>query len=429
MPTLTERLTRRTRRVVMHRMRRRIDLARLDAVPESLVWPLAREGVGPTPQLARVREQEPVHRLTSFLGMTIWIVTGEQECRQVLADSGSFSNDIRPFVGGDPDGSGPGYIGGLGFTDPPDHTRLRKLLTPEFTMRRLERLRPQIARIVESRLDAVAAELDGPSGVADLVATFAFPVPFQVICELLGLPDDDAATFQELGAARFDVSGGGVSAFGAMSESREFLMDFTRRQRIAPGDGLIGQLIRDHGDELDDVELGGLADGVFTGGLETSASMLSLGAAVLLDHPEHYARVGSDPSVVAATVEELLRYLTVVQIAFPRFPLRDMEVGGRQIHEGDVVICHLAAADRDARRGPRMDAFDPTRPVGPHLAFGHGFHRCVGAELARLELQIAFPAMARRFPDLTLATDRLPHRERSIVFGVESVPVRRAPVT
>lgn len=426
MPALTARLSRHTRRLVLGRVRRRIDLSRLDAVPESLVWPLAREGVGPTARLAAVREREPVHRLTSFLGMTIWIVTGEQECRQVLADSGSFSNDIRPYVGGDGDVAGGGYIGGLGFTDPPDHTRLRKLLTPEFTMRRLERLRPSIVRIVDARLDAVAADLDGPAGVADLVPTFAFPVPFQVICELLGMPDEDAARFQDLGAARFDVSAGGVSAFGAMSDSRAFLMDFTRRQRTDPGDGLIGQLIRDHGDEIDDVELAGLADGVFTGGLETSASMLSLGAAVLLDHPEHYARVGSDPSVIGTTVEELLRYLTVVQIAFPRFPLRDMGIGGTQVREGDVVICHLAAADRDPRRAPQLDAFDPTRPVGPHLAFGHGFHRCVGAELARLELQTAFPALARRFPDLELATDRLPHRERSIVFGVESVPVRRS---
>ncbi|CCH79496.1 Cytochrome P450 [Nostocoides japonicum T1-X7] len=431
-PTLTERLSRRTRRIVMKRAQRRIDLSRLDSVPESLVWPLAREGVSPTPRLAEIRDREPVHRLTSFLGMTIWVVTGEAECRQVLADTGAFSNDIRPFVGGDAKGLGGapgGYIGGLGFTDPPEHTRLRKLLTPEFTMRRLERLRPHIVRIVDRRLDAVAADLEGPTGIADLVPSFAFPVPFQVICELLGLPDDDAATFQELGAARFDVSAGGVSAFGAMSDSRAFLMEFTKRQRADPGDGLIGQLVRDHGGEIDDVELAGLADGVFTGGLETSASMLALGAAVLLDHPEHYARVGSDPSVIGVTVEELLRYLTVVQIAFPRFPLRDLEIGGVRVRQGDVVICHLAAADRDARRGPQMDAFDPTRPVGPHLAFGHGFHRCVGAELARLELQTAFPALARRFPDLVLASDRLPHRERSIVFGVESVPVRRSTTT
>lgn len=425
MAALTERLSRRTRSIVMHRVRRRIDLSRLDAVPESLVWPLARDGIAPTPRLAQVRDTEPVHRLTSFLGMTIWLVTGERECREVLADAKSYSTDIRPFVGGGSEGSGGGYIGGLGFTDPPDHTRLRKLLTPEFTMRRLERLRPQIAQIVDERLDAVGVALEAPPGVVDLVPTFAFPVPFLVICRLLGLPDEDATTFQELGAARFDVSAGGASAFGAMSDSRSFLMDFTRRQRADPGDGLIGQLIRDHGDEIDDIELGGLADGVFTGGLETSASMLSLGAAVLLDHPEHYARVGSDPAVVAATVEELLRYLTVVQIAFPRFPLRDMQIGSQQVRQGDVVICHLAAADRDPRRDSRLDAFDPSRPVGPHLAFGHGLHRCLGAELARLELQTAFPALAARFPELSLAADRLPHRQRSIVFGVESVPVRR----
>jgi cytochrome P450 len=415
----------RVRRLIIARSQG-VDLSQLDRVPDSLAWPLHREGPDPVARLGEMREQGPVAKLTSFLGMNVWLVTGEPEARQVLADTTSYSTDIRPFMGkrgSDTDGD----IGGLGFTDPPEHTRLRKLLTPEFTMRRLERLRPRIAAIVDSQLDRVAEEAAAAGGVVDLVPTFAFPIPFLVICELLGLPDEDRETFRQLGSARFDVSYGGQGVFGAVSDSRRFLMEATAKQRRDPGEGLIGQIIREHGDEINDFDLGGLADGVFTGGLETSASMLALGTAVLLDHPEDYRRVGSDPAVVDRAVEELLRYLTVVQIAFPRFPKTEVEVGGQRILPGDVVICQLAGANRDPRLGAKMDAFDLSRPVSTHLAFGHGFHRCVGAELARMELRTAFPALARRFPDLSLATDRVDYRRLSIVYGVDALPVRLEP--
>jgi cytochrome P450 len=423
---LTTYLKAQTRRLVLSRVGNHgIDLSQLERVPESLVWPLHRDGPDPVTRVGEVRDREPVHKLTSFLGLTIWLVTGEREVRQVLADTSSYSNDIRPFMGRK-GSTTDGDIGGLGFTDPPEHTRLRKLLTPEFTMRRLERLRPKITEIVARQLDELEAQAAAGDGVVDLVPAFAFPIPFLVICELLGLPDEDRDTFRELGSARFDVSYGGTGVFGAVSDSRRFLMEATRKQRSNPGDGLIGQIIREHGDDINDFDLGGLADGVFTGGLETSASMLALGTAVLLDHPDDYARVGSDVTAVDRTVEELLRYLTVVQIAFPRFPKHDVELGGHRIAHGDVIICQLAGANRDGRLGEMMDAFDPSRPISTHLAFGHGFHRCVGAELARMELRTAFPALARRFPDLTLATDRLAYRELSIVYGVESVPVRLA---
>jgi cytochrome P450 len=399
-----------------------IDLSQLDKVPDTLSWPLQRDGVDPVERLGELRAREPVSKLTSFLGMNIWIVTGDAEVREVLSDTTSYSNDIRPLMGRR-GSTTDGDIGGLGFTDPPDHTRLRRLLTPEFTMRRLERLRPRVADIVERQLDEV--ERQGTDhGTVDLVPTFAFPVPFLVICELLGLPDEDRDTFRDLGSARFDVSYGGQGAFGAVSGSRRFLMEATSRQRRNPGDGLIGQIIREHGDDINDFDLAGLADGVFTGGLETSASMLALGTAVLLDHRDDYRRIAEDPASVEHTVEELLRHLSVVQVAFGRFPKHDVELGGQRIAQGDVVICHLPGANRDARTGAGLEEFDAQRAPTSHLAFGHGFHRCVGAELARMELRTAFPALARRFPDLALATDRLTFRENSLVYGVDSLPVR-----
>jgi cytochrome P450 len=350
-----------------------------------------------------------------MFGMNIWLVSGQAEARAVLADQGSFSNDIRPFVGAS--GSS---IGGLGFTDPPEHGRLRGLLTPEFTMRRITRLAPRIEEIVDAQLEEMHAA--GP--VVDLVEKFAFPIPFLVICELLGLPDEDRDRFRALSHARFDVSSG-AGAFGAISESQLFLQEAVRRQRAEPGDGLLGRIIAAAGDSVTDEEIAALADGVFTGGYETTASMLALGSLVLLRDRRFFDLVRDDDSAIDAVVEEMLRYLTVVQIAFPRFAKVDLELFGKHIRKGDVVIAALSRADRDARVGPDLNSFDPRRPPSPHLAFGHGFHRCVGAELARLELRIAFPRLARRFPELALATapSNLRFRDRSIVYAVDSVPV------
>jgi cytochrome P450 len=402
-----------------------IDLTQLHRVPDRLSWPLDRQLADPHPRVSEMRAQDPVSKLVTFLGMDVWLVTGDAEAREVLSDQTSYSTDVRPYYG--KSGASNGDIGGLGFTDPPEHTRLRKLLTPEFTMRRLARLKPAIDRIIEQQLDETERVADENDGIVDLVPTFAFPIPFLVICELLGLRDEDRETFRALGSARFDVSIGGAAIMGAVGASREFLFAECGRQRSEPGPGLIGQIIREHGDEIDDFDLGGLADGAFTGGLETSASMLALGTVVLLGRPDLYAAMATDPASVSPTVEELLRHLSVVQVAFPRFAKEEVIVAGHKIRKGSCVMVHLPAADRDPRTYPAGDALDPSRATSSHLAFGYGFHRCVGAELAKMELRAAYPALARRFPDLALdvPADALNYHAKSIVYGVESVPVRR----
>ena len=404
-----------------------IDLTRLDRVPDHLGWPLQRAGVDPVPRLGELRDREPVSKLTSFLGLDVWLVTGDAEAREVLADTTSYSTDIRPYVGRAGSATD-GDIGGLGFTDPPEHTRLRRLLTPEFTMRRLARLQPSIEAVVERQLDELTAafEIDGE---VDVAQSFAFPIPFLVICELLGLPDERREHFRSLASARFDVTSGGMGTIGAISGSREFLLAEAARQRRDPGPGLIGQIIREHGDEINDYDLGGLADGVFTGGLETSASMLALGTAVLLRDGDLWRRMADEPAAVPALVEELLRYLSVVQVAFPRFAKDDLTVAGRRIRKGAVVLVSVPAANRDPR-AYAGDVIDPARATGSHLAFGHGMHRCVGAELARMELRAAFPALARRFPTLQLAVpfEELRFHALSIVYGVDAVPVTLGPV-
>jgi cytochrome P450 len=412
-------------RLITRRIQRKgIDLSAMTFIPERSKVPLQRIGTDPVPRLAQLRATDPVHRLKFPFDFRVYLVTGHEQVRAVLADRENYSNDIRHLL----PGSGPGTaedVGGLGFTDPPVHTRLRKIVTPEFTMRRLARLEPMIEGIVAQQLDELAAA--GPT--ADLAALLSFPVPFQTICALLGLDLDDRAAFARLGVQRFDATGGAAGAFGAVSEQREFLFDAVARQRKEPGPGLIGQIIRDEGDLISDVDLAGLADGVFTGGYETTAGMISLSTMVLLRDPAHaeLVRTGSRADV-DRVVEELLRHLSVVQLAFPRFVKRDMEIAGHPLRAGDVVLASLSGANRDpATAGADPDAFDPARvPTSGHLAFGHGIHRCIGAELARMELRIVLPALLRRFPDLALAVpaEQLAFRPLSFVYGLDELPVR-----
>jgi cytochrome P450 len=390
------------------------------SLPDSVLWPLRRHGLDPVPELGRRCAQEPVSRLAVPFGVRVWLVTGYEECKAVLGRVEGFSNDFGNLAGT----AGVGVQhnpGGLGFADPPVHTRLRRLLTPEFTMRRLARLGPRIDAIVAQVLDAME-DSDAP---VDLWRSFALPIPSLTICELLGVPYDERARFQQLSAARFDLAGGASVSLDAIGQSLAYLRDLVVRQRATPGDGLIGALIREHGDAVDDEEMAGLADGILTGGLETTASMLALGALVLLrDRPAAALIRGDDGAAVHRFVEELLRYLSVVQVAFPRFATAGVKLGGASIAAGDIVVCVLSAANRDRVYDGGGD-FTPTRPPRPHLAFGYGAHRCVGAELARMELRVAYPALVRRFPGLRLAVDptQIPFRDASIVYGLESLPV------
>lgn len=405
------------------------DVSKLRMLPSGMLFPLRRNGLNPVPKLGRARDRAPISRLPVPFGLTVWLVTGHAEAKAVLADAEGFSTDFANLAG-----QAMGAManpGGLGFADPPVHTRLRKLLTPEFTMRRLARLTPRIHDIVEERLDAMAAAA-GPDGCnpVDLVAEFALPIPSLVICELLGVPYTDRADFQRLAMARFDVfAGAAAQSLGAITDSVDYLRGVVAEQRRHPGDGLIGMILQEHGDEISDDELAGLADGVLTGGFETTASMLALGALVLLRDPAAFALVRDDDDAVHGFVEELLRHLTVVQVAFPRFARRDLLVAGTPIAKGDVVIVSLSGANRDPRFGTDLDTIDPTRPPTSHVAFGHGLHRCIGAELARMELRAAYPALVRRFPSARLAipADRLQFRKASIVYGVESLPAILTP--
>lgn len=377
--------------------------------------PLLRDGLDPVAAPDRAVRKLPVP-----FGPAVWLVTGHPEVRAVLGDAQRFSNDfgrLAHLAGLDEDE----HPGGLGFTDPPRHTRMRRLLTPEFTARRLHRLQPRIDAIVRDHLDV----LDGAER-PDLVRDFAVPVPMLVICELLGIPEAQRERFRRLATSRFDLLTGAGSSIAAMSESLHLLRQVIAAQRAEPGDGLLGALIAEHGDAVTDRELAELADGVLTGGYETTASTIALGSLVLLEDAELFELVRADESAVPGAVEELLRYLTAVQVAFPRFARTEVEIGGMRIAAGDVVLCSLSAADRDERFVADPERVRPGRErAAGHLAFGHGAHRCIGAELARMQLRTALPALVRRFPLIRTAVgrDRLQFRKMSIVYGLDSLPV------
>lgn len=393
-------------------------------VPAGVRFPLQRNGVDPVPRLEASRASGDVVRLARLLGTRVWLVTGYDAARAVLADSDTFANDVRGLIGRQ--GRAPAErIGGLGMTDPPDHERLRRVLTPYFTRRRLTALQADVDRVVGAALDDMAAH--GPE--VDLVARFGFAVPFGVICDLLGMPAVDRDEFRRRGAARFDLTAGSARLFDTAAGTRQFLIDLVSAERRSPHlpEGLLARMVAEHGADLDDVELGGLADGVFLGGYETSASMLSLGTWVLLQHPAAWTTLRrGEPAEVDRVVEELLRFVCPVQVAFPRVARHEVRVGGQRVRAGDVVVVSLTGAGRDPARHTDASRFDPTTPSAGTLAFGHGLHRCVGAELARMELRTALVALARRFPDLALACDAADLRftELAIVHGVEALPVR-----
>ncbi len=411
-------------RTLGRRPSRRAHGSLLNRLPTALRLPLLREELDPVPQLAAVRERAPVSPLAMPFGMTGWLVTGYDECRRVLADADTFSSDFANLMG-------TGGIatdrrpGGLGFIDAPDHTRLRRLVGPEFTMRKLAALSPFVERLVAEQLDLMARRADGEAPASiDIVGSFAVPIPALTISHLLGIEPDERDQFLALCRARFNVLEGVGDSLGSISQSLDYLSSTVARQRARPGEGLLGRIIAAHGDEVTDLELAGLADGVLTGGFESTASTLALSVIALTRDPAaREVMVHGDPAEVAAVVEELLRYLSVVQVAFPRFARRRAEVGGVIVEAGDVLVCSLSGANRDPQLASGLDGLRLTPVETSHLAFGHGVHRCLGAELARLELRIALPALFRRFPQLRLAAEPPVYRGLSVVFGVDELGV------
>jgi cytochrome P450 len=376
--------------------------------------------------LTELREHEGVRRITTPLGQIVYLVTRYEDVREVLADHGRFSNvTLSPTSPlGDPiaaDQRDRATAGQLIAFDPPEHTRLRRLLTREFTTRRMRQLEPRVVEIVDQHLDATAAA--GPP--ADLVATFAQPIPSLVICELLGVPYADRADFQYRTQRLLDLSLTPEERQQMAREDRDYLDLLVQRARKNPGEDLIGMLIREHDDELGPDELAGIASLLLIAGHETTANMLGLGTLALLRHPDQLARVRDDPAQVEPAVEELLRWISITHTAVPRTTTTEVELAGQTIPAGEMVMCVLSSANRDRALIEEPDRLDVGRRTSGHLAFGHGVHHCIGAPLARMEMRIAFPALLQRFPGLALAVpfEEVPFRTLDFVYGVRALPV------
>jgi cytochrome P450 len=388
---------------------------------------MRRDGFDPAPELAGVRDDEGIRLIETSFGYPAYLVTRHADVKNVLADSARFSNESRrafespdapPISDEERARIRAGNL--LGF-DPPEHTRLRRMLTPEFTVRRMRRLEPRIVEIVDDHLDAM--EKAGPP--ADLVADFALPIPSLVICELLGVPYADRASFQARTGRLLDLSLPQDERLELARDGRDYMADLVARTQAAPGDDMLGMLVRDHGADLTTDELIGMAQLLLVAGHETTSNMLGLGTLALLQHPEQLELVRDDPAAVASAVEELLRWLSIVHSGIPRNTTQNVELGGVAIPADSLVILALAAANRDPRFDDDGDRLDVTRDAAGHVAFGHGLHHCLGAPLARMEMRIAFPALLRRFPGLAPAVpfEEIGFRAFHFVYGLHALPV------
>jgi hypothetical protein len=281
---------------------------------------------------------------------------------------------VPPSVEEDGSGQQPGELPDF---DPPEHTRLRRMLTPEFTVRRINRLRPWIEEIVTRHLEAM--EQAGPP--TDLVAAFALPVPSLVICELLGVPYADREQFQRLSSRSLDFSIPEEQQKQAYMDMLGYMATLVARQRRAPDEAMLGMLVREHGDDLTDAELTGIGNLLLFAGHETTANMVGLGTLLLLEHPEQLALLRDDPApeTVERAVEELLRYLTVVNHGVTRTATEDVVLGRQRIKAGEHVMVSLPTANRDETVFQEPDRLNLTRKPEPHVAFGHGIHHCLGA--------------------------------------------------
>jgi cytochrome P450 len=384
----------------------------------------------PLGYFARVREQGPVVPVQLPDGGQYWLITRYADVRAALADPRLHKDYVRKLAGPDwqPDPMTLFLNVHMLAADPPDHTRLRKLVTRAFTARRIAGLRPRIEAITTSLLDAMAARVQAGAGEVDLIEAFAFPLPVTVICELLGVPAADQEKFKSWSRATVDSMVTQAEAVAAATAMYHYFTELIAAKRAAPADDLISALVeaRDVDDPLDERELMAMLFLLLVAGHETTANLIATGTLALLDSPAELARLRSDPGLLPGTVEELLRYSNPLNHATERFTLEPVEIGGVTIPARKWVLCVTSSANRDPGRFADPDRPDVGRDAAGHVAFGHGIHYCLGAPLARLEGEIAFGALLARFPGLALAVEpsQLRWRPSSLIHGLETLPVR-----
>ena len=397
-----------------------------EAVSDVPEYPMGRAAgcpFAPPPEVMELSAVRPLCRVKIWDGSTPWLITGYEEVRTLFSDSRVSVDDRRPGF--------PHWNEGMLSTvhkrprsvftsDAEEHTRFRRMLSKPFTFKRVEGLRPAIQQITDEHIDAMLA---GPRP-ADIVTALALPVPSLVISQLLGVPYQDAEMFQHhanIGLARYAT--GADTVTGAMNLNK-YLAQLVETKMENPAEDAVSDLAeRVKAGELSVKEAAQLGTGLLIAGHETTANMIGLGVLALLQYPEQAAvlRDTDDPKVVANAVEELLRYLSIIQNGQRRVAAEDIEIAGEVIRAGEGIIIDLAPANWDAKAFAEPERLYLHRSgAGQHVAFGYGRHQCVGQQLARAELQIVFPTLLRRIPtlDLAAAVEDVPFKHDRLAYGV-----------
>ncbi len=386
----------------------------------------------PYPAYAELRATAPVHRTTLPDGRGVWLVTRYEDVLAIFKDE-RFVKDWRKVMTPEqlaqippiPEVMEPLSQNMLD-TDPPDHERLRALVSKAFTPRLIERMRPRVQAIADVLLDVVEDR-----GEMDLIDDYAFPLPITVIAELLGVPSEDRNKFREWSDAA--VSGNATKEYlekvliPHMQAFTDYLRALFKEKHKHPREDLISALVRaeEAGEKLNEDELLGMVFLLLVAGHETTVNLIGNGTLALLRYPEQFRKLREDPSLIKPAVEELLRYDGPVETSTERFAKEDVVIGGTVIPRGEMVLVVIAAADRDPERFRDPDALDITRVDNRHLAFGKGIHHCLGAPLARMEGQIAIGTLLRRMPELRLKEppESLAWRPGMVLRGLQSLPV------
>jgi cytochrome P450 len=374
----------------------------------------------PYPAYDAQRADHPVQLVQQPDG-PVWMMFGYADVRAALTDP-RLSKDWRYTLPAEArEGQPATPIPMMILMDPPGHTRLRKLVSRTFTVRRMEALRPRVAEFANRLLDDLPA-----AGPVDLMASYAFLLPVFVICELLGVPAQDRDEFAAWSNVMVDESTRDQS-MEASTKMYAYLSALIDAKRSNPDDALISALIEvaDDGDTLSQEELVAMSMMLLIAGHETTVNLIGNGVLALLTHPEQRALLQERPELMASAVEEFLRWDSPVHTTPVRFAAEDVEYSGVTIPAGAVVSLSLASANRDPQRFPDAAELRIDRDAGGHTAFGHGLHHCLGAQLARIEAQEAIGLLLARRPDLALAADAadLVHRRSTLIRGLRTLPV------
>ncbi|MEV7770825.1 cytochrome P450 [Kitasatospora sp. NPDC086791] len=378
----------------------------------------------PAAEFGELRAADGLHRVTLPTGDPAWIATRYEDNRRLLSDP-RFSRAAAARAGAPRARRAALETRSLTTMDPPEHTRLRRIGMRAFSSRRIDGLRPRIQRTTDRLLDALAAA--GPG--ADLVATVARPLPVTVICELLGVPVADQERFGAWSRVYLSVTAHSAEEIeDAAASLKGYLAQLVRDKRRRPGDDLLSDLANAAPeDRLDEDELVTFGVTLLVAGVETVAHSISGGVLALLRHPEQWELLRAKPELLDGAVDELVRYTpAAVSGGTVRVALEDVELGGTLVRAGEAVLPAVISADRDATVFADPDRLDVTRSPNPHIGFGHGPHRCLGAQLARAELAVAVGSLVARFPELRLAVavEELEWDLRTMQRGPRALPVR-----